>query len=217
MTQKLTSSSAYLKKTSLSDGAAHSTAMPERFSIYGATPPDPSGPWQLKQPNSVHEVLAPLDRALGELHDETLLSLLLGEKVERERNGEECGEGNRRLLPSLQPAGLDLLVVDTGPKIGSDLFATPVADGRDEEHAQPGDPCDQGDDRDDVGGHASATALMQLGPCGYWTSNTGARGVWMMVPVRMIRLPPWFSTTNRSRLRGAGPPKYWPMALYLDP
>ena len=32
----------------------------------------------------VHEVAATLDRALGELHDETLLSLLLGEKVERE-------------------------------------------------------------------------------------------------------------------------------------
>ena len=163
------------------------------------------------------EVRATLDRALGELLDEALLSLLLGEEVERERNGEECGEGDGRLLPALQPPGLDLLVVDAWSKIGSDLLTTPVADRRDEEHAQPGDPCDQGDDRDDVGGHASATALMQLGPCGYWTSNTGARGVWMMVPVRMMRLPPWFSTTNRSRLRGAGPPKYWPMALYLDP
>ena len=88
------------------------------------------------------EVLAPLDRALGELHDEALLSLLLGEEVERERNGEECGESDGRLLPALQPPGFDLLVVDTWSKIGSNLLATPAADGRDEEHAQPGDPCD---------------------------------------------------------------------------
>ena len=65
------------------------------------------------------EVAAPLDRALGELLDETLLSLLLGEEVEGERYGEECGEGDRRLLPTLQPAGLDLLVVDAGPEVGA--------------------------------------------------------------------------------------------------
>ena len=100
------------------------------------------------------EMLAPLDRAQGELLDEALLSLRLGEEVEGKRYGDECREGDGRLLPSFQPPRLDRLVVDPGPEVWSHLLTASVADRRHEEHAQPGDPGDQGDYRDDVGGHA---------------------------------------------------------------
>src|SRR5688572_25002299 len=59
---------------------------------------------------------------------------------------------------------------------------------------------------------------MQDGPRGYSTDWDGARGVSMMLPVDMTSsLLSLTLTTNRSRLRGAGPAKYSPMALYFEP
>src|SRR5690606_24219960 len=169
----------------------------------------------------------PAGHRLGvELLDESLLAVLFAEEVQGQRDREERRQEDRRLLAVLQPSGLQLVVGGTRGEVGRDLFGPASAKGVDQDEPEPSDSADGGQRDDDVRRHASATDLggegvvvhMHEGPRGYSTDGAGARGVSMIEPVWMISsLLSLTSTTNRSRFRGAGPSKYSPTPLYLEP
>src|SRR5690606_15422369 len=192
----------------------------------GSAAARPVGAVAVEAAELLHESLAAGDGLGVELLDEALLAVLLTQEIEGERHGEEGGQQHRRLLAGFEAPGLQLVVGDARGQVGGDLFGSATAQRVDQDESQPSDPADGGQRDDDVGRHASATDLggekvvshMHEGPRGYSTDGAGARGVSTIVPVWMMKsLLSVTSTTNRSRLRGAGPAKYSPISLYLEP